>query len=84
MERDEDEGELVFDIGTGTFWITRGDVATDQIQFGDEFEVRTDGGWARTKIEITDDGAGNLLFKLRGTPYEGILDGIPARALPRE
>ncbi len=79
MKNEKAEGELVFDIGTGTFWITKDDVALEQIQFGDEFDVLADDGWVKSGIEITDDGSGNLLFKLKNTNYSGILDGIKAR-----
>ncbi len=78
-ENEKTEGELVFDIGTGTFWITKDDLAVDQIQFGDEFEVWTKDGWIKTGIEISDDGNGNLLFKLKNTDLQGILDGTRVR-----
>ena len=72
-------GELVFDIGTGTFWITADGVAKDQLQFGDTFEVNVDGAWVETGIEISSDAAGNLVFKLKNTNYAGILDGLEVR-----
>ncbi len=51
----------------------------DFLGFGDEFEVKVDGNWIPTKLEIIENEAGELIFSLKGTPYNGVLDGIEIR-----
>lgn len=51
----------------------------DFLGFGDEFEVKVDGNWIYTKLEIIENEAGELIFSLKGTPYNGNLDGIEIR-----
>lgn len=82
MEKEKIGGALTFDIASGTFWITdpQGGSPRTQLEFGDTFEVNVDGEWVETGLEITGDGGGNLLFKLKGTDYAGILDGLEVRA----
>ncbi len=72
-------GTLVFDISTGTFWIVEEEVAKEQIQFGDSFEVKVGNDWVKTGIEISSDDSGDLVFKLKNTDYSGILDGLEVR-----
>lgn len=49
------------------------------LDFGDEFEVKVNGEWTPTKLEIINNEAGELIFSLKGTPYNGNLDGIEIR-----
>ena len=73
-------GILTFDINSGTFWITCEDESPlTKIQFGDSFEVKVGEDWIPTKIEIGSDSEGALIFKLKDTPYEGMLDGLDVR-----
>ena len=72
-------GNLVFDINTGTFWITDKDIPKEQIQFNDSFEVKVGNEWVKTGIEISSDDSGDLVFKLKNTDYSGILDGLEVR-----
>lgn len=51
----------------------------DFLEFGDEFEVNVDGKWVRTKLEIITNEAEELVFSLKGTPYNGVLDGVEIR-----
>lgn len=51
----------------------------DFLGFGDEFEVKVDGNWIPTKLEIIENEAGELIFSLKGTPFNGVLDGIEIR-----
>lgn len=51
----------------------------DFLDFGDEFEVNVDGKWIPTKLEIINNEAGELIFSLKGTPFNGNLDGIEIR-----
>ena len=74
------EGELTFDINSGSFWITKEEAPVTQLKFGDEFEVKDENGsWVKTAIEISSDSKGDLIFKLKNTNYEGILDGVEVR-----
>lgn len=51
----------------------------DFLEFGDEFEVKVDNKWIGTKLEIINNEAGELIFSLKGTPYNGNLDGVEIR-----
>ncbi len=51
----------------------------DFLEFGDEFEVKVDDKWICTKLEIINNEAGELIFSLKGTPYNGNLDGVEIR-----
>ncbi len=51
----------------------------DFLEFGDEFEVKVDGEWVHTKLEIITNEAEELIFSLKGTPYNGVLDGVEVR-----
>lgn len=51
----------------------------DFLEFGDEFEADVDGKWVRTKLEIITNEAEELVFSLKGTPYNGVLDGVEIR-----
>ena len=74
------EGVLTFDINSGSFWITKDGLPLTQLAFGDPFEVKNQAGeWISSGIEISSDAEGNLLFKLKDTNFEGILDGIEVR-----
>jgi len=86
------EGQLTFDINSGKFWITKmadynnneeieeAGIPLTSLEFGDEFEVKDkDGNWVKSGLEITNDEKGNLLFKLKNTNYQGMLDGIEVR-----
>ena len=90
MEKEKITGQLTFDINSGKFWITEIGSEDDEdgemgapltsLEFGDEFEIKDqNNNWIKTGLEITNDDRGNLLFKLKGTNYQGILDGIEAR-----
>lgn len=51
----------------------------DFLEFGDEFEANVDGKWVRTKLEIITNETEELVFSLKGTPYNGVLDGVEIR-----
>ncbi len=51
----------------------------DFLEFGDEFEVLCEDKWVPTKLEIITNEAGELIFSLKGTSYNGILDGVEVR-----
>ncbi len=51
----------------------------DFLEFGDEFEAKVDGDWVRTKLEIITNEAEELIFSLKGTPFNGVLDGVEVR-----
>ena len=75
------EGVLQFDINFGRFGIAVNDDSTPDtpLNFGDEFEVKIDGKWIPTALDITSDKDNNLQFKLRNTPYAGDLNGFEVR-----
>ena len=81
MENTEEkfEGQLVFDVQSGMFWIAKSPTNGIQLKFGDSFEVSTENGWQETSLEIANDENGNLVFKLKNTPYQGELEGLEAR-----
>lgn len=73
-------GELTFDVNSGSFWITQNEAPVTQLGFGDSFEVKDqNGNWVQSAIEISSDAENNLVFKLKNTNYEGILDGTEVR-----
>jgi len=78
-QNDFTEGELAFDETTGKFWIVKEEMGLKSIDFGDSFEVKVDDNWVRTSIEIANNEDGDLIFKLKNTPYQGIVDGVEAR-----
>ncbi len=76
------EGQLTFDVNSGKFWITNPEDFSPlaSLEFGDEFEVALPSGeWVKTNLVIGNNEQGDLIFKLKNTPYEGQLDGIQAR-----
>lgn len=77
---DKVEGVLVFDEYTAKFWIIKDDVGLKSLDFGDKFEVKVDDIWVDTCIEIGSNDDGELIFKLKNTPYQGNMDGVSARA----
>ncbi len=81
MENTEEkfEGQLIFDVQSGLFWIAKSPANGIQLKFGDTFEVKTEDGWIETSLEITSDDSGNLVFKLKNTSYQGDLEGLEAR-----
>ncbi|MBR1911563.1 MAG: DUF5348 domain-containing protein [Treponema sp.] len=73
------EGLLKFSEMTGSFYIGNEDSdSAEQLEFGDEFEVFLDGKWVQTGLRIDSDANG-LVFRLKNTDYQGVLDDIPAR-----
>ncbi|MCR5763215.1 MAG: DUF5348 domain-containing protein [Treponema sp.] len=73
------EGLLKFSEITGSFYIGIEDSdSAEPIDFGDEFEVHLNGEWIKTGLRIDSDENG-LVFRLKNTDYQGILDDIPAR-----
>ena len=74
------EGILMFDIGTGKFWIVDEDnEPITVLEFSDKFEVLFEEKWIETKLLIDSDDNGDLVFKLEGTNLYGVLNGVPAR-----
>ncbi len=73
------EGRLTFDVPQGMFWIAKNNSNGIQLQFGDTFEVKVDDAWVETALDIASDQNGDLIFKLRNTPYEGEIEGLEAR-----
>lgn len=49
------------------------------LEFGDEFDVKVDNNWVHTKLMIITNEAGELIFSLKDTPYNGNLDGVEIR-----
>lgn len=49
------------------------------LEFGDEFEVKSGDEWVHTKLEIITNEAGELIFSLKGTPFNGNIDGVQIR-----
>lgn len=49
------------------------------VEFNSEFEVLVDGNWVPTALEIGNNDMGELVFKLRGTKFSGVLDGLDVR-----
>lgn len=49
------------------------------LEFGDEFDVKVEDNWIHSKLEIISNEAEELIFNLKGTPYNGNLDGIEIR-----
>lgn len=81
MENKKFEGNLIFDVNSGKFWITERDTTypLTSLEFGDTFEVKLDDKWVQTSLEIINDDAGNLVFRLKGTNCYGVLDGLEVR-----
>lgn len=73
------EGKLTFDVQQGIFWIAQNDYYGVQLKFGDTFEVKVEDQWVETSMEIGSGESGELIFKLKNTPYWGQLDGLEAR-----
>lgn len=79
MNTEKFEGKLTFDVPSGMFWITKNNFNGVQLQFGDSFEVKVDGNWVETALDISSAQNGDLIFKLRNTPFEGEIEGLEAR-----
>lgn len=75
------EGTLEFDESEGKFVIANEEhnIIIKNLEFGDEFEVLVDGNWVKTALEIGSNDKGEMIFKLRGTPYVEFITGIAAR-----
>ncbi len=74
------EGKLGFDVSCGAFCIVENETfAQIPLNFGDEFEVKVDENWVKTAIEITNNDKGELIFKLKNTPYSGDLTELDVR-----
>ena len=75
------EGTIKFSENEGKFCIVdeENEKFIDFIEFGDEFEVKVNDGWVKTKLEIISNEAEELIFNLKGTPYNGNLDGVEIR-----
>ena len=75
------EGTLEFDESEGKFVIANEEENSiiKNLEFGDTFEVLVDGNWVQTALEIGSNEKGEMIFKLRGTPYVEFITGIPAR-----
>lgn len=80
MAEEKQEGELAFDETVGKFWIVREEIGIKPLNFGDKFEVKVGDNWVETNLEIGSGPEGDLIFILKNTPYQGVLDGIDARA----
>ncbi|MBQ5999589.1 MAG: DUF5348 domain-containing protein [Treponema sp.] len=75
------EGTLEFDESEGKFVIANEEQNTivKNLEFGDTFEVKVNGKWVETALEIGSNDKGEMIFKLRGTPYVEFITGIEAR-----
>ena len=75
------EGTLEFDESEGKFVIANEEKNTiiKNLEFGDTFEVQVEGKWVETGLEIGSNDKGEMIFKLRGTPYKEFITGIAAR-----
>ncbi len=75
------EGTLEFDESEGKFVIANEEhnIIIKNLEFGDEFEVQVEGNWVETALEIGSNDKGEMIFKLRGTPYKEFITGIAAR-----
>ncbi len=80
---DKIEGLLMFDIGTGKFWIVdrdNQDSGLTMLEFGDCFEVKVDDNWISTSLKIeNDEVTGELVFALANTNLKADLNGIEVR-----
>lgn len=76
-------GFLVFDERDGKFGFSSSPELYPHtlIEFGQEFEVSTDGGWVRTNLEIANNEKGELIFKLKNTDYSGDINGLEIREI---
>ncbi len=72
-------GELAFNPEFQHFNIIKDEEIIGKIQFGDEFEVEQDGEWKKTRIEIGSNDDGELVFKLKDTPFCGDIEGLNVR-----
>ncbi len=75
------EGILVFNEFDGKFAIAEDEKSFPftNIEFGDTFEVKYEDKWIQTSLQIVNDDAGNLVFKLKGIDYSGDITGFDAR-----
>ncbi len=75
------EGTIKFSINEAKFCIVNeeDEQFIEFLEFGDEFEVKVDDKFVHTKLEIINNEAGELIFSLKGTPYNGNLDGVEIR-----
>ncbi len=75
------EGVLVFDPNFGRFAIAKDEMGDPivPIEFGDVFEVKVNDEWVETGFEISKDEDENLIFKLKGTDFAGVLEGLEVR-----
>ena len=69
------EGTLEFDESNGKFVIAN-EEANSIVR---TFEVQVEGKWVQTALEIGSNEKGEMIFKLRGTPYVEFITGIAAR-----
>lgn len=78
---DVKEGTLEFDESEGKFVIANEEhnVIIKNLEFGDTFEVKVEDKWVETALEIGSNDKGEMIFKLRGTPYVEFITGIAAR-----
>ena len=81
MEACMNEGTLEFDESNGKFVIANEEANSivRTLEFGDTFEVQVEGKWVQTALEIGNNEKGEMIFKLRGTPYVEFITGIAAR-----
>ena len=75
------EGTIKFSENEAKFCIVdeENEKFLEFLEFGDEFEVKVDGEYVHTKLEIINNEAGELIFSLKNTPYNGNLDGVEIR-----
>ena len=75
------EGILVFNEFDGKFAIAEDEQSFPftNIEFGDTFEVKYEDKWTETSLQIANDDAGNLVFRLKGIDYTGDITGFDAR-----
>ena len=72
-------GDLLFSEESGKFWIANEENQMTELEFGDEFEVKVGETWVKTALEIGSNEQGELIFKLKNTPYSGAINGVSAR-----
>lgn len=78
---EKQEGILVFDVTDSKFAIAADEESFPftVLDFGDTFEVKFNGEWIETSLQIGSNARGEMIFKFKGIDYEGEIAGIDAR-----
>lgn len=79
------EGTLEFSEQDAKFCIANEDLNSiiTMLEFGDTFEVKVEDKWVETCLEIGQNDKGEMIFKLKNTPYVEFITGIPARTIQK-